>query len=161
MRIVLAISVVFLLPSCATTASYQAILSSWEGAPAAELLSVWGQPDEVQDLSHLKSELGQSVAYFTWMGENRSEAEQARIDDTSTTTHDCTGNVGYGGNVNVNCSEGTGTDFYKLGYSLGAGPRRYCKVTATVVDGYVKSFNSVGNACVATESAAAQYSRSR
>jgi hypothetical protein len=137
------------------------MLSSWEGAPAAELLGVWGQPDEVQDLSNLKSDLGQSVVYLTWMGENRSEVEQARIDDTSTTTQNCTGNVGYGGNVDVDCSQGTGTDFYKLGYKLGAGSRTYCKVTAKVVDGYVKSFSSEGNACAVTETAATQYSRNQ
>ena len=153
------ILLVSIFSGCAAHENYDVAIQSWEGAPATEMLEVWGEPDRVRDMSDLASSLGASIAYFEWLRENRSEAEQAEIDDTSTTAQKCSGKADRWGNVNVTCNEQDGTDFGKLGYKLGAGPRMYCRTTAKITDGRVVSVESEGNLCAMSEKELARYAR--
>lgn len=148
-RMPTACALLLLVAGCATIENYDSAIRSWEGAPATEMLDVWGEPDRVRDLSNLQPSLDESIAYFEWVSENRSEAEHARL---QAETEHCSGMESEAGNLDAQCVEKT----------LFSEPSRYfCKTTAKVVDGYIDSVTAEGNACAATDEYVQKYSRTQ
>lgn len=147
-RMSTAATLALLLAGCATVENYEMAIRSWEGAPATEMLEVWGEPDRVRDLSNLQPSLGQSIAYFEWVSANRTEAEHALLEAES---EHCSGMESEAGALDAKCVEKT----------LFPEPSRlFCKTTAKVVDGYIDSVTAEGNACAATDEYAQKYRRS-